>query len=402
MKPVNQQQIKDSNMKRLYTSIYTHPGISRAELAKQTTLSKTTVSTLIDELIERKFIQDSGIVESFSLGRRPNSLHIRRGSHFVVVFNWYENRIYTHLVDIAGTSVFQEAHELEKGESYVSASQTRFRDSVLEHCAPDEILGICVVIAAMIDEKRGEIYSTTIRLPGMEGSQILASLRAAFPDYPVDLLNDTSCYSYAEKVYGGITEKNFAFINFGNRGIGASLFVDGFMLGKASGSFTQFGHFSVDPNGPMCVCGNHGCLEALIAEPRLKDRIAEFGEIPSLSSLSQVTFSDLGKAATFRDPVALALVREIARELSLALSNLICTVSPSLIVLGGKIPDLGEYFLEGVRENLKNMGFRRMVDAVQVRYSRLQSDSFLNGAMKYFFDIHYSFTDKNPAGFFIG
>ena len=254
----------------------------------------------------------------------------------------------------------------------------------------------------MIDEKHGEIYSTTISLPSMEGSQILDSLKEAFPDYPVDLLNDTACYSYAEKIYGGITEKNFAFINFGNRGIGASLFVDGSMLGKASGSFTQFGHYSVDPEGPLCVCGNHGCLEALIAEPRLKERSVEFGEIPSLNSLSQVTFSDLGKAATFRDPVALAMTQEIALELSLALSNLICTVNPSLIVLGGKIPDLGEAFLDDVRKNLKKTGFRRMVDAVQVRYSRLQSDSFLNGAMKYFFDIHYSFTDKNPSGFFIG
>ena len=69
------------------------------------------------------------------------------------------------------------------------------------------------------------------------------------------------------------------------------------------------------------------------------------------------------------------MTQEIALELSLALSNLICTVNPSLIVLGGKIPDLGEAFLEDVRKNLKKTGFRRMVDAVQVRYSRLQSDS---------------------------
>lgn len=154
----------------------------------------------------------------------------------------------------------------------------------------------------MIDEKRKEVYSTTIHLPEMEGAQLFASLKDAFPGYPVDLLNDTACYSYAEKVYGSITEKNFAFINFGNRGIGASLFIDGSMLGKASGSLTQFGHYSVDPDGPLCVCGNRGCLEALISEPKLKERIAEFGEIPSLSSRSQITFSDLGKAATFRDP----------------------------------------------------------------------------------------------------
>ena len=58
MKFINQQLIKDTNMKHLYTSIYHNPGISRAHLSKQTALSKTTVSTLIDELIERNFILD--------------------------------------------------------------------------------------------------------------------------------------------------------------------------------------------------------------------------------------------------------------------------------------------------------------------------------------------------------
>ena len=235
----------------------------------------------------------------------------------------------------------------------------------------------------------------------MESTQIIKSLKTAFPGYPVDLLNDTACYSYAEKVYGNIKEKNFAFLNFG-RGIGATLFTEGSMLGTASGSFTQFGHYSIDPHGPECICGNHGCLEVMISEQALKNRIPEFGQIPSLSALSEITFSDLGKAATFRDPTALAMVKEMAWELSIALSNLISTVNPSLIVLGGKIPALGEYFLNEVREDLKKTGFRRMVDNVTVRYSQLQSDSFLNGAMKYFFDIHYSFTNQDLTNFFIG
>lgn len=92
MKFINQQLIKDTNMKHLYTSIYHNPGISRAHLSKQTALSKTTVSTLIDELIERNFILDGGAGESGgTTGRKPNQLYIRRNSHFVVVFNWYEN-----------------------------------------------------------------------------------------------------------------------------------------------------------------------------------------------------------------------------------------------------------------------------------------------------------------------
>ena len=79
LKFINQQLIKDTNMKHLYTSIYHNPGISRAHLSKQTALSKTTVSTLIDELIERNFILDGGAGESGgTTGRNPNHLSRNR------------------------------------------------------------------------------------------------------------------------------------------------------------------------------------------------------------------------------------------------------------------------------------------------------------------------------------
>lgn len=401
MKLVNQQLIKNTNMKYIYSSIYASPGISRAVLAKQTHLSKTTVSTLVDELIERKFILDSGTGETESIGRKPNCLRVQMNTYYTVVLHWMENMVYAYLIDIAGTSVFQEKRQVNVGETYISCSSVCLYQSLLKQCDPKQVLGICVVVSAMIDAAHNEVYSTTLSLPSMGKENPIDALRNAFPEYPVAFLEDTACYAYAEKVYAGITEKNFAFLNFG-RGIGATLFIEGQMLGKASGAFTQFGHYSVDSNGPLCACGNHGCLEALISEHKLKERLSEFGIIPSLAGQKTVTFADLGKAATFRDPAALAMVRQMAWELAQALGNLICVVNPSLIILGGSIPALGQYFLDEVRSNLKKVGFRKMVDSVTVRYSTLQTDSFLNGAMKYFFDIHYCFTDENRSAFFIG
>ena len=401
MSLVNQQLIKNTNMKHIYSSIDANPGISRTLLAQQSNLSKTTVSTLVDELIERKFILDSGTGESDSIGRKPNCLHVRMNSYYTVVMHWIENMVYAYLIDIAGTSVVQESCQVEAGETYISCSVYCLYRSILKQCEPSRVLGICVVVSAMIDAAHNEVYSTTLSLPFLGKENPIDALRHAFPEYPVAFLEDTACYAYAEKIYAGVPEKNFAFLNFG-RGIGATLFTEGNMLGKASGSFTQFGHYSVDPNGPLCVCGNHGCLETLISEHNLKKRLAQFGTIPSLAGKESITFSDLGKAATFRDPTALTMVRQLAWELAQALGNLICVVNPSLIILGGKIPDIGEYFLNEVRAGLKKTGFRKMVDAVTVRYSTLQIDSFLNGAMKYFFDIHYCFTDNDRSAFFIG
>ena len=114
MKLVNQQVIKNTNMKRLYTSIYSSPGISRAHLAKQTKLSKTTVSTLVDELIEREFIVDSGIGESDSIGRKPNCLQVRMNSYYIVVMNWHENTVEAYLVDIAALPSFTKDESFPK------------------------------------------------------------------------------------------------------------------------------------------------------------------------------------------------------------------------------------------------------------------------------------------------
>ena len=78
-------------MKHLYSSIYIENGISRTELARRTHLSKTTVSTLVDELIERDFIADEGASHSDCVGRKPNCLKARTNQHFVIVISWVDN-----------------------------------------------------------------------------------------------------------------------------------------------------------------------------------------------------------------------------------------------------------------------------------------------------------------------
>lgn len=401
MKAINQQSIKDNNMKRIYNSIYSHPGISRAVLARQTQLSKTTVSTLVDELIEREFIIDLGVSDSDSLGRKPNCLYVRTNSYYIVVMNWVEDKVHAYLIDVTGASIYKESNQLKSGETYISCSTRCIYGSIFKKFNSKRVLGICVVVSAMIDGLHTQVYSTTLSLPAMGNENLIETLGNAFPEYPVAFLEDTACYAYAEKVYAEIEENNFAFVNF-SRGIGATLFIEGKMMGKASGSFTQFGHYSLDTNGPLCVCGNHGCLEVLISEHNLQKRIADYGGIPLLKNQDYITFGDLGNAVALQDETALKLVSQFAWELSQALGNLICIVNPSLIVLGGKIPALGDYFLTEVQRNLKTVGFRKMVDLVTVKYSALPSDSFIKGAMKYFFDIHFCFTDDNPPTLFIG
>ena len=383
MKLVNQQVIKNTNMKRLYTSIYSSPGISRAHLAKQTKLSKTTVSTLVDELIERGFIVDSGIGESDSIGRKPNCLQVRMNSYYVVVMNWHENAVEAYLVDIAGTSVFHESRKLSEDENHVACSGSCFRESILEHCAPDRILGICIVMSAMIDASSNEVYSTTLNLPSMESTQIIKSLKTAFPGYPVDLLNDTACYSYAEKVYGNIKEKNFAFLNFG-RGIGATLFTEGSMLGTASGSSTQFGHYSIDPHGPECICGNHGCLEQYASATGISRLARKKMEHETRATI--LTKEDLSAKAVFDavkegDEVAIEVATEMGNYLGHAMADMAAVLDPAVFVIGGGVSKAGEVLLSFIEKPFMEKAFFANKN-VKFKLATLGNDAGICGAAK--------------------
>ncbi len=160
-------------MKHLYSSIYIENGISRTELARRTHLSKTTVSTLVDELIEGEFIADEGTSHSDCVGRKPNCLKAQTNQHYVIVISWVDNIAEAHVVDVAGTSVYSTRLKLEKGQTYISLSKICVCRDILSKFDPKRILGICVVVSAMIDAVRNEIYSTTLSLgPGGGGNLI--------------------------------------------------------------------------------------------------------------------------------------------------------------------------------------------------------------------------------------
>lgn len=168
-------------------------------------------------------------------------------------------------------------------------------------------------------------------------------LRETFSSYAAAVLNDTACAAYAEKVYTAILEKDYAFIRF-SRGIGAALFIQDRLLGRACASYTQFGHFSISPQGPPCPCGNNGCLELVLSEEALPGRLHAEGTSSSLLSLPSIGYADLGRAALYGDQTAIQVIRKMAREFSFALSNLICLVHPRLIVLGGNACTSAPFF----------------------------------------------------------
>lgn len=391
----NQQTIKAVNKKNIYMLINADPGISRIQLANVTNLSKTTVSALVDELIQEGYITDEGSVESNRQGRKPNSLVVNSDGNCFIVINWRKRILETAIV----TSSFEVEHvnetEVKTGENYAAQIENQIRECIEHKCENKKILGICLVVPGMIDSEQEEIISMVLTLD--EKQKVIQELRTRIPGYPLAVFNDTACLAYAENAFGDMKGRNYVYLNM-NEGVGAALVYEGNILKGATGMGTQFGHFSVDKNGEKCVCGNRGCLENRIGELALAKIAKECNAEETFQNFSPILFKHVGSLAVEGNQDAMKIIEALVTDLSYALGNLIAMFNPESVVIGGMGRKLGDIFLNELQKNVKATGFQQFVSKVDIRFTRLKEEALLQGAAKYYMDMHYKFledmTDK--------
>ncbi len=395
---LTQQIIRARNLRNIYQMINQNAGISRATLAKQSKLSKTTVSSLVDELIAGKYIVDCGVTVSRLQGRHPNELRVDGENNVVAVISWRSARLDLALVSSDSTLAFRDQIPIGETESGIDCIRHAFFDLLLPEVGDARLMGVCIIVPGIVDDLRGRIKSTVLGIDFE--APVVQQLTEMMVGYPLCILNDTACFAYAESVFTRIEDPFYAYINV-SRGVGACLFADGKMLRGAGGMSTQFGHFSIDHNGPQCLCGNKGCLERLIGEHALDERAAHCGLHMDLPDGRRPLFSDVGALAENGNEAALQLIRELAQDLAFGLSNLISMFNPSLIVIGGTGVNLGPTFLKEIHTALSDIGFREFVSRVKLQYSRLGLDSELTGAAQYYINHHYDFSGEMPDGPFL-
>lgn len=401
MKPLNQQVIKQNNLKRIYTLVAANEGISRASLASFTGLSKTTVSSLVECLIHQGLLLDGGAAETGRQGRKPNSLYLNGEGNVVIVVNWLPAKLQLGCVELTGQiSDFRE-QAFDSAQDYAIQISQAYRTlcgAVGRRPVPTRVLGLCILVPSIIDPYRKRLYSSV--LPVQSGEWIIRRLRAAIPDIPMAIFNDTACFAYAEAARHPLDRTPTIFINLSG-GVGAVMFSDGQMLRGANGLTTQFGHFSVLRDGPLCRCGNRGCLERRVGESVLAERAREFMTAEQLEVFGQLNYQTLGAAADDGMPECRRMLDSMAADLAFAMGNFITLYNAEKCIIGGAGRRLGHYFFQRLQEHLTVCGFREFVQACEVQYSRAPEHAEFSGAARYFIDSHYQFEEEMSGTLFL-
>ena len=198
-----------------------------------------------------------------------------------------------------------------------------------------------------------------VNMPGDWAGRPVAPPVAASLGLPVALINDARAFGLAELRLGaGRGAGSMVGLTLGT-GVGGVIAIDGKVHLGHDGTGGEVGHQTIDPDGPMCGCGNRGCLEAFARA----DRIA--------AACGTETAESAVLAARSGDARALAGLSEIGHSLGIGIANMIAVISPDRVVIGGGIAAAGELLLEPIRDELRRRVHTTSLDEVEILTAEL-------------------------------
>lgn len=357
----NLQLMKEINQSIVLNIIRNYGPISRADVAKKTKLSSTTVSTLVDDLIKQEYLEEIGEGES-SGGRRPILLKFNPASHFVIGVELEGRNISVAVTDLKINIINKSTEEIKNTDesSVVDEIINLVRQTIEKSGAKfEEIVGMGVGATGLIDTERG-IIRQAVNL-NWKNVPLKNLIEDRFDEIPIYIDNIANVAALGEKWAGAGKEvKNLIYIRIGT-GIGAGIVLNGTIYQGSNGNAGEIGHMTVEPNGPRCKCGNRGCLEVLASGSAIAKRaITEIlGGTDTLikeltnGSIEQITAKIVAEAAKMGDKLSLEIWEEIGEYLGIAIANLINMYNPEIIIIGGGVAQAGGLLFVSIKRTVK-------------------------------------------------
>jgi len=368
----SQQLIKENHLKQVFSLIHEVDGISRADIKKLTKMSATTVSALVDELIDKGLVTESGMKSATTSGRKAISLSVNPSGGFfaVVTVSGYHFRLC--LFDLSFNEVFSKAVGYDSSLP-ISDLLVKFLKENITLQGYGKLLGITMGVPAIIDSEHNVVSSTVLNL--IPGDDFYSAVCENFPNSKVVICNNSVLAAYAETEFGEVDAESIISVDISD-GVGASAIVGGAPFLGSAGMACEFGHVSVDMNGKKCRCGSRGCIETLVSVPAILEKASEIcGE--------KITTSSLLEAVTKNRELS-AYIDNVCSILAFGINNLINIFDPEAVVIGGDILVLGEGFISKLRTELSKLSLPGR--NVSVQGSTLGDNAEFKGGAKYIFD----------------
>jgi N-acetylglucosamine repressor len=349
-------QTRTYNSRLVLRTIYDHAPISRADVARTTGLTRTSVSDLVAELLELGIALEIGRGPS-SGGKAPILLTVADDSRHLIGVDLGESQFSAAIVNLRG-EIRRSVSLSRDGSDGDQAVELVFRlieQLVGDHDGP--LVGIGIGTPGIIDTATGTVrWAVNLNWRDLNLGQLV---RDRF-EVPVYVANDSQAAALAEYIFGTDRQAaNMVVIKVG-LGIGAGLILNGeLFLGDGFGA-GEIGHTTVVPGGELCRCGRRGCLETVASARAILER-ATAGALAdpasalgrAMSQNGRLTIEDIAEAVEGGDDPARAVVNEAGRSLGRSIASLIGALDVHRIALIGAASGLGDPWLDAIRDEAR-------------------------------------------------
>jgi len=351
-------------------------------------VSRSKISMEVGRLIGAGLLTEDGLAKSEG-GRRSSLLRIPRSAGLIAAVDLGATSTDVALSTLGGEILVHrgEHGDIKDGPDKVLDRVKELLSELLAEQGADarDVMAIGVGVPGPVERASGVLRSPPI-MPGWDGFPIRAAFADEY-DAPVFVDNDVNVMALGEHRDGvGKGEDNVLFVKIGT-GIGGGIIADGHLQRGSQGCAGDIGHICVDPDGPVCSCGNKGCLEAMAAAPAIAakaERCAEGGLSPVLREVfderGALTARDVGEAASLGDYHALQIIRESGRLVGQMLATLVSTLNPSLIVVGGGVANIGNSLLAEIRSAVYRRSLPLATRDLPIVLSELDQEAGVTGA----------------------
>lgn len=318
---------------------------TRAELAQLSSLARSTVTARVDALLASGLLAPVGEAASTG-GRPPTRFALNRDNRVVLAIDLGASHASVAVTDLSGRVLEQKTvdSDIADGPEKVLELVTNIGLELLKSIDRPirEVAGVGIGVPGPVEHATGRPANPPI-MPGWHDFDIPAQLGKTFKG-PVLVDNDVNLMALGEFVTSWQKSQHLLLIKVAT-GIGAGVIADGRLMRGALGSAGDLGHVQVAgaPDDIVCRCGNIGCLEAIAAGPAIAAKLRAKG-------LDIDGSQGIVDAVAAGDIAALQAVREAGRDIGTVLATCVNLLNPSVIVIGGKLSEAGEYLLAGVRE----------------------------------------------------
>jgi glucokinase-like ROK family protein len=382
---------------------------SRTEISNITGWSRAKTSQEVNSLIEKGYLMDVG--EGVSKGgRKPRLLRFNSQLGYVVGIDIGATSVEIALADVNGSileRVVEPADVRQPPEELLSRCSVLILEmAVAKSIHPQQILGIGIGVPGPVDFARGVLVAPPL-MPDWENYPIRNFFKETFNSAFVAVDNDVNIMALGEQRSGDAANvDHFLVIKIGT-GIGCGIMSSRKIHRGSNGCAGDVGHICVDKQGPICRCGNRGCLEAMAAGPAIAEKAmqaARQGKSELLRKMMAdnedvLTPEDVNAACREGDEAALEIIRASGQMIGDVLAGLVNFFNPSHIYIGGGIANFGNHLLIAIKRAVLRRSLPLATTNLSINFSRTGSDAGVLGAtmlaLEYLFvvedDLHYSF-----------